>query len=129
MFIGEAAQAVQAIWGDQPQVFGGSTGGSGGFEMDAHELDAVIFLWEDQLRLITEDGVKISGVVRALTPPGKDTVSGGYVNSGVSSLQSLQEQNDSMKEYVVEYIKKLREAKTATVKTDQGNADPFTQAT
>ncbi|MEC3979993.1 hypothetical protein [Amycolatopsis sp. H20-H5] len=129
MFIGEAEQAAHTVWGEQPPVFGGATGGGGRFEMDAHELDSVIGLWEDQLKLITEDGLKISGIVRLLKSPGKDVVSSGYVTSGASSLQSLQDQNDSMKAYVTGYIRKLREAKTATAKTDQAGAESFTQAT
>ncbi|MFD9893366.1 hypothetical protein ACFWY9_28820 [Amycolatopsis sp. NPDC059027] len=134
MIIGEAGRAAQAVWGIEPgqngKVYGGGgSGGGGKFEMDPAELKAVIGLWEDQLKKITEDGQKIRGIADALRPPGHDDASGSYVSTGGDSIAALQAQNDSMKAYVQGYLERLREAQSKTVKTDHALAGPLTQAT
>jgi hypothetical protein len=129
VIIGEAGQAAQALWGDafenSAPVYGG--GGKGGqFKMDPEELNAVIGQWEDVLDKIVEDGNKIHGLV--YTPklaPGEDAVSGGYATTTGDSIASLMRQNDSMRKYAQEYIKKLKEAQSKTVVTDQDLSDTF----
>jgi hypothetical protein len=130
VIIGEAGQAVQAVWGGDilgqgGRVYGGGGGGGGQFKMDPEELASVIGLWEDELDKITQDAKKIQTIVEAVVPPGQDAVSSGFTMDTVNSLLSLQSQNDSMLKYVQEYVKKLKEAQTKTVATDQGMADPF----
>ncbi|MBE8525312.1 hypothetical protein ILP97_48890 [Amycolatopsis sp. H6(2020)] len=130
MIIGEAGAAVQAVWGgdilgQSGRVYGGGGGGGGRFEMDPEELASVIGQWEAELDKIVDDGERIQNIMVMLEAPGKDSVSGGYVSTSVDSLAALQTQNDSMRKYVQEYIKKLKEAQTKTVSTDQGMADPF----
>ncbi|MEU7785431.1 hypothetical protein [Amycolatopsis sp. NPDC049159] len=130
MIIGEAGQAVQAVWGgdilgERGRVYGGGGGGGGQFKMDPEELASVIGLWEDELDKIVKDGDKIQLISNLVQAPGKDTVSGGYVSTTIDSIAALQTQNDSMRKYVQGYIKKLKEAQTKTVATDQGMADPF----
>ncbi|MFI5592700.1 hypothetical protein ACIA5G_47160 [Amycolatopsis sp. NPDC051758] len=129
MIIGEAGQAAQALWGDafadSAPVYGG--GGKGGqFKMDPEELAAVISQWEDVLDKIVDDGNKIHSLV--YTPklaPGEDSVSGGYASTTSDSIASLMRQNDSMRKYAQEYIKKLKEAQSKTVVTDQDLSDTF----
>jgi hypothetical protein len=130
VIIGEAGQAVQAVWGgdilgDSGRVYGGGGGGGGQFQMDPEELASVIGLWEAELDKIVEDGDRIQNIIVMLEAPGQDSVSGGYVSTSMDSLASLQMQNDSMRKYVQEYVKKLKEAQSKTVVTDQGMADPF----
>lgn len=130
VIIGEAGQAVQAVWGgdilgQSGRVYGGGGGGGGQFKMDPEELASVIGLWEDELDKIVEDANKIEFITGLLQPPGKDAVSSGYVSTTMDSLAALQAQNDSMRKYVQEYVKKLKEAQQKTVATDQGMADPF----
>jgi hypothetical protein len=130
VIIGEAGQAVQAIWGgdilgERGRVYGGGGGGGGRFEMDPEELASVIGQWEAELDKIVDDGDKINYIMGLIMAPGKDTVSSGYVSTTMDSLAALQTQNDSMLKYVQEYIKKLKEAQTKTVATDHGLADPF----
>ncbi|WP_410574646.1 hypothetical protein [Amycolatopsis sp. cmx-4-61] len=130
MIIGEAGQAVQAVWGgdilgERGRVYGGGGGGGGRFEMEPGELAAVIGQWEAELDKIVDDGERIQNIMVMLEAPGKDSVSGGYVSTSMDSLAALQSQNDSMRKYVQGYIKKLKEAQTKTVATDQGMADPF----
>ncbi|WP_086673967.1 hypothetical protein [Amycolatopsis pretoriensis] len=130
MIIGEAGQAVQAVWGgdilgQSGRVYGGGGGGGGKFQMDPEELASVIGLWEDELHKIIDDSRRIDIIMGAMEAPGKDVVSNGYVSTSMDSLMALQAQNDSMRQYVQEYIKKLKEAQTKTVATDQGMADPF----
>jgi hypothetical protein len=130
VIIGEAGQAVQAVWGgdilgDSGRVYGGGGGGGGQFRMDPEELASVIGLWEAELDKIVEDGDRIQNIIVMLEAPGQDSVSGGYVSTSMDSLASLQMQNDSMRKYVQEYVKKLKEAQSKTVVTDQGMADPF----
>ncbi|MGW4062493.1 hypothetical protein ACWEGE_29710 [Amycolatopsis sp. NPDC004747] len=130
MIIGEAGQAVQAVWGgailgEGGRVYGGGGGGGGRFEMDPEELASVIGQWEAELDKIVDDGERIQNIMFMLEAPGKDSVSGGYVSTSMDSLAALQTQNDSMRKYVQGYIKKLKEAQTKTVATDQGMADPF----
>ncbi|WP_410597661.1 hypothetical protein [Amycolatopsis sp. lyj-23] len=130
MIIGEAGQAVQAVWGgdilgESGRVYGGGGGGGGRFEMDPEELAAVIGRWEAELDKIVDDGERIQNIMVMLEAPGKDSVSGGYVSTSMDSLAALQSQNDSMRKYVQGYVKKLKEAQTKTVATDQGMADPF----
>ncbi len=130
VIIGEAGQAVQAVWGgdilgERGRVYGGGGGGGGQFKMDPEELASVIGLWEDELDKIVKDGDKIQLISNLVQAPGKDTVSGGYVSTTIDSIAALQTQNDSMRKYVQGYIKKLKEAQTKTVATDQGMADPF----
>jgi plasmid maintenance system antidote protein VapI len=130
VIIGEAGQAVQAVWGgdilgDSGRVYGGGGGGGGQFQMDPEELASVIGLWEAELHKIVEDGDNIQIIMSAIKAPGEDTVSSGYASTTMDSLMALQTQNDSMRKYVQEYVKKLREAQTKTVATDQGMADPF----
>lgn len=131
--IGEAARAVKAVWGDlttpEPTVYGGGGGGGGGFEMSPSELQTVIGLWQDQLDKITEDGMTIERIIAGVLPPGEDEASSSYVAASMESIHSLQQQNDSMKKYVVEYIEKLELAKTKTMVTDQANADVMRPAT
>ncbi|QKV72553.1 PE domain-containing protein [Amycolatopsis sp. Hca4] len=129
MIIGEAGAAAQALWGDvfsnSGRVYGG--GGKGGqFKMDPEELSAVIRQWEDVLDKIVEDGNKIRSLV--YTPklaPGEDAVSGSFASTTGESIAALQRQNDSMRKYAQEYIKKLKAAQTKTVATDQGLSDTF----
>jgi plasmid maintenance system antidote protein VapI len=130
VIIGEAGQAVQAVWGgdilgEGGHVYGGGGGGGGKFQMDPEELASVIGLWEAELHKIVEDGDNIQIIMSAVKAPGQDTVSGGYASTTMDSLMALQTQNDSMRKYVQEYVKKLKEAQTKTVATDQGMADPF----
>jgi hypothetical protein len=129
--IGEAGRAAQAVFGDVlpgGPVYGGSSGGSGRFEMDAAELASVIGLWQDQLEKITADGVTIKAISDAMKPPGQDPASGGYTTTGLDSLAALQQQNDSMKVYVQGYIKKLQAAKDKTVAADQAGSESFGRA-
>jgi hypothetical protein len=130
VIIGEAGQAVQAVWGgdilgEGGHVYGGGGGGGGKFQMDPEELASVIGLWEAELDKIVDDKDRIRYILDLVQAPGKDTVSSGYVSTTMESLSALQAQNDSMLKYVQEYVKKLKEAQTKTVATDQGMADPF----
>ncbi|MGW3965370.1 hypothetical protein ACWED2_36515 [Amycolatopsis sp. NPDC005003] len=130
MIIGEAGQAVQAVWGgailgEGGRVYGGGGGGGGRFEMDPEELASVIGQWEAELDKIVEDKDRIATIIALVESPGKDVVSGGYVSTTMDSLAALQTQNDSMLKYVQSYVKKLKEAQSKTVATDQGMADPF----
>ncbi|WP_439380443.1 hypothetical protein [Amycolatopsis lexingtonensis] len=130
MIIGEAGQAVQAVWGgdilgERGRVYGGGGGGGGQFKMDPEELASVIGLWEDELDKIVKDKERIRSIIDLIEAPGKDSVSGGYASTTTDSLAALQMQNDSMLKYVQSYLKKLKEAQTKTVATDQGMADPF----
>ncbi len=124
--IGDAASAIKAVWGDlttpkEPTVYGGGGGGGGGFEMSPEELKTVIGLWEDELKKVVDDGDKIRRIAEDLMPPGQDEASSSYVSSGVDSLMSLQNQNDSMKAYIEGYIAKLEVARSKTMATDQAN--------
>jgi hypothetical protein len=134
VIIGEAGQAVQAVWGgdilgERGRVYGGGGGGGGQFRMDPEELASVIGQWEAELDKIVEDKSKIDYIVTVLTSPGKDTVSDGYVSTTMESLTALQDQNESMLKYVQNYIKKLKEAQSKTVVTDQSMSETFGQAT
>ncbi|VVJ25304.1 Uncharacterised protein [Amycolatopsis camponoti] len=129
VIIGEAGQAAQALWGDvlatSGRVYGG--GGKGGqFKMDPDELSSVISQWEDVLDKIVEDGNKIQSLVYApKLAPGEDAVSGSYASTTSDSIAALQRQNDSMRKYAQEYIKKLKAAQTKTVATDQDMSGTF----
>ncbi|WP_328454914.1 hypothetical protein [Amycolatopsis sp. NBC_00438] len=133
MIIGEAGQAAQALWGDafanSAPVYGG--GGQGGqFKMDPAELNTVIGQWEDLLDQIVEDGQKIVRMTRNLKlAPAKDPVSASYASTTLLSLSALQNQNDSMRTYAQGYVKKLKEAQSKTVATDQGMSDTFKSKT
>ena len=134
VIIGEAGQAVQAVWGgdilgQSGRVYGGGGGGGGQFKMDPEELASVIGLWEDELDKIVDDGRTIDGLMFLVLSPGEDSASGSFASAGGNSIASLQAQNDSMRKYVQDYIKKLKEAQTKTVATDQGMSETFGQAT
>ena len=134
VIIGEAGQAVQAVWGgdilgERGRVYGGGGGGGGQFKMDPEELASVIGLWEDELDKIVKDGDKIQLISNLVQAPGKDAVSGGYASTTIDSITALQTQNDSMRKYVQGYIKKLKEAQTKTVATDLSMSETFGQAT
>jgi len=128
VIIGEAGQAAQALWGDvfdtPGRVYGGGKGGQ--FKMDPEELAAVITQWEDVLDKIFDDGQKIRELA-ALSgmAPGKDPVSGSFASTSTDSVVALLTQNDSMRKYAQDYIKKLKEAQTKTVSTDQGMSETF----
>lgn len=133
MIIGEAGQAVQAVWGgdilgERGRVYGGG-GGGGQFRMEPGELASVIGLWEDELDKIVDDARTIEGLLNAAPAPGKDPASASYASSTIDSIASLQAQNDSMRKYVQNYIKKLKEAQKKTVATDHGMSETFGQAT
>ena len=129
MIIGEAGQAARALWGDlldkgPGRVYGGGKGGQ--FKMDPQELAALIGQWEDVLDKMVEDGRKIEAVVYITQlAPGKDPASGGYASTTGDSIAALQRQNDSMRKYAQEYIRKLKEAQSKTVATDQGLSGTF----
>ncbi|MGW4521979.1 hypothetical protein [Amycolatopsis sp. NPDC004378] len=134
MIIGEAGQAVQAVWGgdilgERGRVYGGGGGGGGEFKMDPEELASVIGLWEAELDKIVDDARTIQTLMFASLAPGEDSASASYGSAANTSITSLQEQNDSMRKYVQGYIKKLKEAQTKTVATDQGMSETFGQAT
>jgi hypothetical protein len=134
VIIGEAGQAAQAVWGgdilgEAGRVYGGGGGGGGQFKMDPEELASVIGLWEDELDKVIEDGRTIDTLVNAAVAPGQDPASSSYESTTFQSISSLQMQNDSMRQYVQGYIKKLKEAQTKTVATDQGMSGTFGQAT
>ena len=130
MIIGEAGQAVQAVWGgdilgERGRVYGGGGGRGGQFRVDPEELGSAVTHGGAELDKIVDDKSKIDYIVTVLTSPGKDAVSDGYVSTTMESLTALQDQNESMLKYVQNYIKKLKEAQTKTVATDHGMADPF----
>nr|WP_225956521.1 hypothetical protein [Amycolatopsis lexingtonensis] len=130
VIIGEAGQAAQALWGDvfdtPGRVYGGGGGGGGQFKMDPEELKSLIGQWEDVLDKIVEDGSKIREIVLAgELAPGQDPVSGSYATTTGDSVLALQRQNDSMRKYAQEYIKKLKAAQSKTVVTDQSLSDTF----
>jgi hypothetical protein len=134
VIIGEAGQAVQAVWGgdilgQSGHVYGGGGGGGGQFKMDPEELASVIGLWEDELDKIVDDGETIRTLAYAAVAPGQDPASGNYASAINTSTASLRAQNDSMRKYVQGYIKKLKEAQAKTVATDQGMSETFGQAT
>jgi len=129
VIIGEAGAAARALWGDvfdtPGRVYGG--GGKGGqFKMDPEELSAVIGQWEDLLDKIVDDNQKIQDIV-ALSgeAPGKDPASGGYATTSSDSALALLKQNESMRKYAQDYVKKLKEAQSKTVVTDQDLSDTF----
>ncbi|WIX99971.1 hypothetical protein QRX60_38865 [Amycolatopsis mongoliensis] len=128
MIIGEAGQAAQALWGDvldtPGRVYGGGKGGQ--FKMDPQELSAVIGQWEDVLDKIVEDGTKIQHlVVQSGAAPGKDPASGSFASTSSDSIIALLNQNTSMQKYARDYIKKLKEAQSKTMVTDQDMSDTF----
>jgi hypothetical protein len=129
VIIGEAGQAARALWGDvfdtPGRVYGG--GGKGGqFKMDPEELSAVIRQWEDVLDKIVDDGEKIRELAGLSgMAPGRDPVSGSYASTSSDSVVALLTQNDSMRKYAQDYIKKLKEAQSKTVVTDQDLSDTF----
>ncbi|MDS0137031.1 MULTISPECIES: hypothetical protein [unclassified Amycolatopsis] len=128
MIIGEAGAAARALWGDvfdtPGRVYGGGKGGQ--FKMDPEELAAVIGQWEDLLDKIVDDGEKIKGLRFAdRLAPGQDPASDSYASTTGDSISALQRQNDSMRKYAQAYIKKLKEAQSKTVVTDQDLSDTF----
>jgi len=128
VIIGEAGQAAQALWGDvfdtPGRVYGGGKGGQ--FKMDPEELSAVIRQWEDVLDKIVDDGTKIRRLtVASGMAPGKDPVSGSFASTSSDSILALLNQNTSMQKYAQDYIKKLKEAQSKTVVTDQDLSDTF----
>ncbi|MFF1614222.1 hypothetical protein ACFVYA_41200 [Amycolatopsis sp. NPDC058278] len=128
MIIGEAGAAARALWGDvfdtPGRVYGGGKGGQ--FKMDPEELSAVIGQWEDLVDKIVEDGEKIRQIVQiGKLAPGEDPSSGGYASTSSDSVLALLKQNDSMRKYAQEYLKKLREAQSKTVVTDQDLSGTF----
>ncbi|UOX91446.1 hypothetical protein MUY14_12755 [Amycolatopsis sp. FBCC-B4732] len=130
MIIGEAGQAAQALWGDvfdtPGRVYGGGGGGGGQFQLDPEELKSLIGQWEDVLDKIVEDGSRIREIVLAgELAPGQDPASGSYATTTGDSVLALQRQNDSMRKYAQEYIKKLKEAQSKTVVTDQSLSETF----
>jgi hypothetical protein len=129
VIIGEAGQAAQALWGDaltsSAPVYGG--GGQGGqFQMDPEELNAVIGQWEDVLDKIVDDGAKIQDLLMVSgAAPGNDPASGSFASTSSDSIFALYNQNASMRTYAQDYIKKLKEAQSKTVVTDQDLSDTF----
>lgn len=127
MIIGEAGQAAQALWGDvfasAPPVYGGGKGGQ--FKMDPDELKAVIGQWEDVLDKIVDDGNKIRSLRASRVAPGQDPVSGGFESTTGESVEALWRQNQSMQKYAQEYVKKLKDAQSKTVVTDQDLSQTF----
>jgi hypothetical protein len=128
VIIGEAGQAAQALWGDvldtQGRVYGGGKGGQ--FKMDPQELSAVIGQWEDVLDKISADGDKIQHLVVASgSAPGRDPASGSFASTSTDSIIALLNQNTSMRKYAQDYIKKLKEAQSKTVVTDQDLSGTF----
>lgn len=128
VIIGEAGQAAQALWGDvldtPGRVYGGGKGGQ--FKMDPQELSAVIGQWEDVLDKITEDGTKIRQLaVQSGAPPGNDPASGSFASTSADSIIALLNQNTSMQKYAQDYIRKLKEAQSKTMVTDQDLSGTF----
>jgi len=129
VIIGEAGAAARALWGDvfdtPGRVYGG--GGKGGqFKMDPEELAAVIGQWEDLVDKIFDDGQKIRELAALSTvAPGKDPASGNFASTSSDSIIALLAQNDSMRKYAQDYIKKLKEAQSKTQVTDQDLSDTF----
>ncbi|WP_086848110.1 hypothetical protein [Amycolatopsis kentuckyensis] len=130
MIIGEAGAAARALWGDvfdtPGRVYGG--GGKGGqFKMDPEELSAVIGQWEDLLDKIVQDGEKIRDLAAESggAAPGRDPASDSYSSTSTDSVIALRKQNDSMRKYAQEYVKKLKEAQSKTVVTDQDLSGTF----
>jgi hypothetical protein len=127
VIIGEAGQAAQALWGDvfdtPGRVYGGGKGGQ--FKMDPEELSAVIHQWEDVLDKIVDDGDKIQSLLMVRGAPGEDPASGSFASTSSDSITALLNQNTSMRKYAQDYIKKLKEAQSKTVVTDQDLSDTF----
>lgn len=98
-------------------------GGQGGQFMFASlaDLDAVITQWETQLDAIQKDGLAISQAALNIGPPAEDGMSRGQANATKGSLLKLKEHNDAMRDYAVEYIKKLKASRASMANTEHGN--------
>lgn len=128
VIIGEAGQAARDLWGDvfenSAPVYGGGKGGQ--FKMDPGELSAVIGQWEDLLDQIVHDGQAIERMRgNPALAPGRDSVSDSYAGTTMESLAALQKQNESMRQYAQDYLKKLKDARSKIMVTDADFATTF----
>lgn len=121
--LGKVWETVTSIFGTEGVETTAGGGGQGGQFMFASlaDLDSVITQWETELEAIQKDGVAVNQAALNVGPPAEDGMSRGQAKATRDSLLKLKLHNDAMRDYAVEYIKKLKASRATMANTEQGN--------
>jgi hypothetical protein len=126
---GEASQAAYTVWGSDGMV-GASVaeaGGSGGFEFPSvEEMNTVLGMWKDRRTSIQQKQARIRSATSSLSQLASDSESQGYLRQARDSLTLLNNQHDSMREYIDNYIQKLTDATNAKQNDEENNIAALT---
>jgi hypothetical protein len=88
----------------------GSGGAPGGYKFEPDQVDAVLKQWQDLYEELQKD-ISHARKVAHVTAPGQEFASRLFVESGAqASGDTLLDQHERMKSYVLNYIHALQEA-------------------
>lgn len=137
--IGAATAAAAAVWGDPVTVTAATLAAakaaksaapspSGGFEFpSAAEMNEVLGMWKERQASLTEKKSIIRTALASLTQLAGDQESQSYLQQARDSLNLLNDQHDSMLDYVENYIQKLTEATNAKQVGEENNISALRQ--
>ncbi|HJQ46534.1 MAG TPA: hypothetical protein VJ870_09460 [Amycolatopsis sp.] len=128
---GAATQAAYDVWGSG--VVGGAqvgaavaAAGGGGFEFPSiDEMNSVKGMWQDRQTSITKKQSQIRSALSSLSQLAADPESQGYLQQVRDSLTLLNNQHDSMLDYIENYIQKLTDAINAKHTNEEANQQAF----
>jgi hypothetical protein len=114
-----------ADWGKQAG--GGGTGGQYMFA-DLNELNGVITQWETELEAIKKDGQAIRQAAALVEAPAQDGMTIAQAEVTRTSLTTLREHNDAMRDYAQGYLDKLRASRDSIANNEANNVGTIKSA-
>jgi hypothetical protein len=128
--VSNALSPIMGIVGN-PQPYAPETGGGGegGSYMFAsiEELDGVIRQWQDLVDDIIADQHNIKSAGNEANSPAGDPVSGNNYDASSKVVMAMQKHNETLLEYAIGYVRKLKLCRGQTSTTEQGNQDKMNQ--
>ncbi|EID52373.1 hypothetical protein [Saccharomonospora xinjiangensis] len=100
-------------------------GNGGSWSFDKDEIDAVIADWKALAEELDEDRRNFFSAQRVFYPPSEDQPPVKFMSSLREGIVALEEFNNSMRDYVAEFVEKLEAAKKSISEADDAHVESF----
>ncbi|MEY7971547.1 hypothetical protein AB8O38_06045 [Saccharomonospora xinjiangensis] len=100
-------------------------GHGGSWSFDEEEIDAVIADWKALAEELEADKTLLAPAQQGIHAPSNDQPSVEFMNALHEGMDALAEFNNSMRDYVKEFVAKLEAAKKSIAGVDGDSADSF----
>ncbi len=100
-------------------------GNGGSWSFNREEIEAVIADWKALAEELDEDRDHFVSMQQRSQPPSADHPSAEFMNALREGMSSLEDFNNSMRDYVAEFVDKLEAAKKSVIESDGAHAESF----